>query len=122
MRRLPSAVLAALLLAACGQPGPTWHGEIAPIVERSCSGCHAFDERTAPRQAQRMLARVEAGEMPPYLPGPGSLPFATDPRLSAGDSRCCAPGLRIPSSAPSPVRARAGERLRDRAVSGNGRA
>ena len=85
MRRLPSAVLAALLLAACGQPGPTWHGEIAPIVERSCSGCHAFDERTAPRQAQRMLARVEAGEMPPYLPGPGSLPFANDPRLSAGE-------------------------------------
>ena len=58
MHRLPSAVLAALLLAACGQPGPTWHGDIAPIIERSCSGCHAFDERTAPRQAQRMAVTV----------------------------------------------------------------
>lgn len=72
------------LLAGCSQ-GPTWHGDIAPIVERSCAGCHQFDERTAPAAAARMLARVEAGEMPPYLPGPSSLRFANDLRLSPGE-------------------------------------
>ena len=37
--------------------------------------------------------------MPPYLPGPGSLPFANDPRLSAGELHLRA-WLWIPSLAP----------------------
>jgi len=75
-------ILAPLLLvalSACGG-GPTWHQDIAPIVERSCSGCHTFDATTAPRQARRMAEMVMSGRMPPWLPN-DSLRFSNDPRL-----------------------------------------
>lgn len=78
-------ILAPLLLvalSACGG-GPTWHQDIAPIVERSCSGCHAFDAATAPRQAQRMAQMVTSGAMPPWLPSGGA--YSNDPRLTPAE-------------------------------------
>lgn len=77
---LPAALLL-VALSACGG-GPTWHDNIAPIVERSCSGCHAFDATTAPRQARQMAAAVMSGRMPPWLPD-DSLPYSNDPRPTA---------------------------------------
>lgn len=38
MRPAPALVL--LILAACGQPAPTWHRDVAPIVQRKCATCH----------------------------------------------------------------------------------
>ena len=38
------ALLTVVFLGACGAPPPaavpTWHRDIAPMFERSCSGCH----------------------------------------------------------------------------------
>lgn len=78
-----------LLLLACASdptatdtaPGdsasaaPTWHQDIAPLVTRSCVGCHVtggvapFPLDTyelASAQAQAIAAAVESGSMPPW--------------------------------------------------------
>ncbi len=75
------ALLLLVALSACGQ-GPTWHQDIAPIVERSCSGCHAFDAASATRQASSIAEMVTSGRMPPWLPD-DSLPYSNDPRPTA---------------------------------------
>jgi hypothetical protein len=80
-------ILAPLLLvalSACGG-GPTWHQDIAPIVDRSCSGCHTFDATTAPRQARQMAAAVMSGRMPPFLADTAVMPYSNDPRLSPAE-------------------------------------
>lgn len=80
----------ALLLAACAPDAtappaevddtsdssdPTWHQDVAPIVARSCSGCHADggiapfalgDYAAAAPMAQAMAAAVEEERMPPW--------------------------------------------------------
>lgn len=91
-------ILAPLLLvalSACGG-GPTWHQDIAPIVERSCSGCHAFDAATAPRQARQMAAAVMSGRMPPFLADSAVMPYANDPRLTAAERALIAEWARDP--------------------------
>ncbi len=54
---------------------PTWHQDVAPIVARSCVGCHvdggigpfALDNfATAGPMASAMAAAVEEGRMPPW--------------------------------------------------------
>ncbi|MDP2311581.1 MAG: hypothetical protein Q8P41_01645 [Pseudomonadota bacterium] len=74
------------LLAACdGGPGapapaaaedaPTWHADIAPIVQEHCGSCHVAggvapfaldDYAAAAPMAASMAAAVEAGTMPPW--------------------------------------------------------
>src|SRR4051812_35235134 len=55
---------------------PTWHGDIAPLVNSKCSGCHKeggiapfslehYD--TAKAFAGLMAREVEEGRMPPFL-------------------------------------------------------
>jgi hypothetical protein len=92
------------LLSACapggaaspGEDAPTWHADIAPIVQERCGSCHvaggvapfALDgyDAAAP-MASSMVAAVEAGTMPPWgaettaecAPRFG---FKDDPRLS----------------------------------------
>ena len=75
--------LVACALAACGSSGPTWHDDIAPIVEQSCAGCHPeFTADSAPRYAQRMAAAVASGKMPPFLAAPiPGIRYSNDPRL-----------------------------------------
>lgn len=78
-----------LLLVACGPstPGtgddtgvanaddPTWYADVAPVVTRSCAGCHlsggvapfALDSyEAAAAQALAMASSVESGAMPPF--------------------------------------------------------
>lgn len=67
----------ALLAVGCvPEPeGPTWHADVAPIVQQHCVGCHMDggigpftleDYATAHVMSGAMLAEVEAGRMPPW--------------------------------------------------------
>lgn len=90
VRRLRLLLWCALFaLSACGQ-GPTWHGDITSIVDRSCSGCHAFDAASATRQAPRIAEMVASGRMPPWLPADVDaqghpLRYSNDPRPTAAE-------------------------------------
>ncbi len=72
---------AALTLLACTDgtvevpaDAPTWHQDIAPLVESSCAGCHTdggvifpLDEYdVAAALATQMADAVESGQMPPF--------------------------------------------------------
>jgi hypothetical protein len=88
-----SVVLAA---AACGvspapAAAPTWHKDIAPMVERSCSGCHQaggiapFQLNTleqVTKMGAAVRAAVEAKRMPPFLASPDCTEYLDDPSLS----------------------------------------
>lgn len=94
MKWLASLVLG---LVACGAPSPqplglTWHKDARAIVESRCSNeCHhrggiglvAFDADSAPAWSKLMVQRIDAGQMPPWPPGPLSVPLE--------DSRAMAP-------------------------------
>ena len=78
-------------LAGCA-PSPTWHADVAPIVEGRCVNCHAsggiapfpletYDQAYAIREA--VAASVASGAMPPWPAGPGDVAFARDPSLTA---------------------------------------
>lgn len=85
--------VAGLLLAACGATapaGPTWHKEIAPLVQARCGGCHAADgiapfplQTYAQASEKRALIRdaVASGRMPPWPPGKGCTDYAGDRSL-----------------------------------------
>ena len=70
---------------------PTFNEHIAPIVWKSCSGCHRPGE-VAPfslltyadvkKRGRNMLTVVEDRYMPPWHPAPGFGSFRDDPRLS----------------------------------------
>jgi hypothetical protein len=75
--------LAVLLVAAgCGPPtppAPTWHRDVAPIVQAQCLGCHsaggiapfALDTYEAAKpMAMAMASSVAARRMPPWLASP----------------------------------------------------
>jgi hypothetical protein len=87
MRHASGTLLAVLLAAGCGgddddvQPDAapvatvTWHQDIAPLVAERCASCHTpggigpmdlTDYETAALYAPMMVAKVEAGEMPPW--------------------------------------------------------
>lgn len=94
------ALLLLVALSACGQ-GPTWHGDIAPIVERSCSGCHAFDAASATLQATQIAEMVASGRMPPWLPADADaqgqpLRYSNDPRPTAAQRALIAAWARDP--------------------------
>ena len=80
-------MLYSLLFSACPAPeqspteadvsatGPTWHADVAPVIERSCVGCHtaggvapfALDTYTAAApMAAAMAMAVGEGRMPPW--------------------------------------------------------
>lgn len=72
--------------------GPAWYGQVDALVADNCARCHteggqarSFDDPAdAQAMAAAMLARVEAGEMPPPAPSPdcrdyeGSAHFVMD--------------------------------------------
>jgi hypothetical protein len=99
MHRL-SVVFVVLLAAACGAPQaapeatPTWHHDVAPIVERSCAGCHVkggiapFALTTyaeVKSMGAALKAAVEARRMPPFLASHDCAEYLDDPSLSAGE-------------------------------------
>lgn len=98
-----SLLLGLLLISACGPQGSgpgaltpttTWHRDIRPIVDKKCAAeCHrsggiggvVFDGVSAPAYAKLIGAKVSAGEMPPWPPGPLSVPLADSRALTAGE-------------------------------------
>ncbi|HEX8705546.1 MAG TPA: hypothetical protein VF815_42320, partial [Myxococcaceae bacterium] len=101
MRRLlrPSTILTAFLLAACGESEapaeppapPTYHRDIAPLVQEKCGNCHlqggiapfslqnyqeVFPMRTA------IQAAVKLRMMPPWMPAQDCTEYTHDRSLS----------------------------------------
>jgi hypothetical protein len=81
---------------ACGDPAaledaPTWNGEISPLLQRHCTRCHGpgggapldfTDRALAESLAPRMLARIDAGEMPPPVSDPACRDYVGSDHLS----------------------------------------
>ncbi len=82
-----------LLLSACSAATPTdltWTGDVAPVVDQHCARCHdgsglgpgdLTDPAVAELLAERMLARMEDGTMPPPVADPDCNPYAGDDHL-----------------------------------------
>ena len=76
---LPRVTVLLLVVSACGTPapaGPTFHRDVAPLVQAQCTGCHvaggiapfALDTFEAARpMAAAMAQAVAARRMPPWL-------------------------------------------------------
>ncbi|PYE56595.1 monooxygenase [Deinococcus yavapaiensis] len=70
---------------------PTYHGDVRPILEANCAGCHMpggiapfslRDADLAKRMAPDIAAAVSSGHMPPWMPGPDSPPLQNERRLT----------------------------------------
>ena len=86
-------------LAGCGAgagdtpEGPTWYGDVEPIVQQSCARCHraggigpiVLDARGAPPAAFMMADKTAARIMPPWQPGPLSKPMQGERHLAQAD-------------------------------------
>lgn len=100
MKHLYVITLAALGLTSCvSEKKPTqnntitWHGDIKPMFERSCTNCHAenkiafrldtIDE--AVRHQTAVVSAVNARRMPIWLAETGHREYENDPTLSDGD-------------------------------------
>jgi hypothetical protein len=85
-------VLPAALAAGCTDPNtPTWHADVQPIVERSCTRCHqdgniapfalaTYDDAYEVRDAIRVA--VTTRTMPPWLAAAGCDEYTPDLSLS----------------------------------------
>lgn len=74
-------------------PAVTWHGEVAPLIEKNCSSCHQpgqvgpFTLQTyedVARRGQFIAHVINEGLMPPWLPTDG-LPVRGDRSMSEAD-------------------------------------
>jgi hypothetical protein len=120
MRALPPALLLSLAVTACSEPdpaaspsqpgpsgldagadaepppppaadAPTWHRDVAPLVEAYCAPCHSPGASApfalnsyadaAPRAGQ-LASEVTAREMPPYPAAPAVRPYMFDISLT----------------------------------------
>ncbi|MCB9683045.1 MAG: hypothetical protein H6733_16395 [Alphaproteobacteria bacterium] len=98
MRWLPAVLT---LLTACGGAGepPTYHADVRPILERSCTSCHveggigpfAMDLSEAawadgpPSWVPAAVAAIEAGTMPPWTPDPSCRSYVDARNLPEAD-------------------------------------
>lgn len=73
----------------------TWHGDIKPMMETYCTRCHQPDgqgagdftnDQVAISLAERSLARVEAGEMPPPAADPDCRDYHGSDRMVMPDA------------------------------------
>jgi hypothetical protein len=96
----PSSILIAILLAACGQSEapsqpppvpPTYHRDIAPLVQEKCGSCHV-EGGIAPFSLQRydevfpmrtaIQASVKLRMMPPWMPARDCSEYTHDRSLT----------------------------------------
>jgi mono/diheme cytochrome c family protein len=110
-----------LALLACAdneESSPTYHADIAPILEGRCVGCHAqggigsfpltsYAEVSA--VAEVVAAVTEARTMPPWKAAPGHLDYSNDPSLT--DAQIATIGAWVDAGAPEGDPAQAGEAL-----------
>ncbi len=94
VRFIPFVLAGAVVSCGVGPvpaAAPTWHKDIAPMVERSCSGCHQpggiapFPLSTleqVTKMGPAVRAAVEAKRMPPFLAAPDCAEYLDDPSLS----------------------------------------
>ncbi len=87
----PLATLCLSSLAALAADAPTWSKDVAPIVYRSCAGCHrpgdiapmAFlSYQDARPWAKAIRQAVATRKMPPWHADPAIGHFENDPRLT----------------------------------------
>lgn len=92
-----TSITAAQEKIATAPPQITFNRDIAPILYRSCAGCHRPGESgpfpllayaDAKAHARQIAAVTSSRFMPPWLPEPGALKFADDLRLSEDDIAC----------------------------------
>ena len=92
-----------VLVAGCGgddpsvdPAAPTYHADVAPLVERECSSCHAaggigpFALETYEQvvdQASAVVSVVQSGYMPPWMPDRSCGDIANERGLSAEERR-----------------------------------
>ncbi len=74
-----------------GDPGVTWHADVAPVLARHCFACHSDegigfdlgDYDTTALLAEAIVAAVDSGQMPPWPPDEeGCAPLDNPRRLS----------------------------------------
>lgn len=80
------------LLSACAPPVPTYHDDVAPIIAKRCGDCHtvgprAFTASNITQSMPAMLAAVDAGRMPPWLPSGGDVTWANDRTVTASERK-----------------------------------
>jgi hypothetical protein len=85
-----------VLVAACGAPvpvaaTPTWHRDVAPLIQNSCGGCHlaggiapfALGDYQQVKQLGGVVRNaIETRRMPPFLAAPNCAEYLDDPSLS----------------------------------------
>jgi Flp pilus assembly protein TadD len=99
-RRVLACAIAACGLASCRDApapasstsaAPTYTGDIAPILDAKCAGCHRPGQgapfslvsyQDAQQRARAIADVTSAREMPPWLPEPNDPPFIGERRLS----------------------------------------
>ena len=80
------AVLGATLAVAGGRAAspPTYYRDVAPILDAKCTTCHRLGgiapfslttEAAAKANASGIMRMTRAGAMPPWMPGPDSVPL-----------------------------------------------
>ncbi|MBS1872386.1 MAG: hypothetical protein JSU00_04175 [Acidobacteria bacterium] len=71
----------------------TFHGDVAPILERRCQGCHADGStplatyNEVKPKAEAIVEAIKSRRMPPWFADPKVGEFANEPRLSADEIR-----------------------------------
>ncbi len=92
-----------LLLAGCVAGGPpvrpapagekTWYRDVLPMVQAHCASCHSEEgaapftltEDEARKRSKALVASLQTGLMPPWLPSKGCQTFKEERRLADAD-------------------------------------